>query len=167
MHILKFPVDGLAVKSSAIKVTQTCLKKLERFFCDPSASQILRRDSLVLQLTSRVENFMSTFPKEGEAPKVVDLLRGKAHDEVDITLSYLLENLIKDPRLDQAAAATALLATAGDLMARLNMYREYPYVRQVVSSDLAARNHFISAATRRNARHGIFVGIAEYGFGPR
>ena len=73
---------------------------------------------MVLQLTSRVENFMSTFPKEGEAPKVVDLLRGKAHDEVDITLSYLLENLKKDPHLDQAAAATALLATAGDLMTR-------------------------------------------------
>ena len=37
-------------------------------------------------------------------------------------LQYLLENLCNDPYLDQLAAVTALLATAVDLLARLDVY---------------------------------------------
>ena len=69
-------------------------------------------------------------------------------------------------------ASTALLATTGDLMARLNMYREYPYLFVVMCARWfpATYQHAITLFLQqpyKNARHGIFIGIAEYGFGPR
>ena len=42
-------------------------------------------------------------------------------------LQHLLENLCNDPDLDQLAAVTALLATAVDLVARLNVYLKNTY----------------------------------------
>ena len=70
---------------------------------------------------------MSSYHKDGDPPKVVQILKGKAHDEVQTRLQHLLVHLRNDPQLDQPAAATQLLATAVDLTARLDTYLAYPY----------------------------------------
>jgi len=127
MALLGFPRDGLAVKESARDISQKRLKRLKRFFRTPAACQALRRASLVLQLTSSVETFMSAVPKEGEPPTIVAIQQGKAHDIVERRLQHLLGVLHCDPDLNLAAATGALLATAGDLIARLNEYLRHPY----------------------------------------
>eukprot|EP00973_Karenia_brevis_P051065 7091536-Karenia_brevis.AAC.1 len=63
MSMLDLPAEGLNVKSSARDVTQERLAKVTRFLRNPMAAQALRRASLVLQLTSRVEDFMSAYLK--------------------------------------------------------------------------------------------------------
>ena len=82
---------------------------------------------MVLQLTSVVEAYISKNPGKGEPPKLVELLKLKDHVIINEKLQHLLENLCNDPDLDQLAAVTALLATAVDLIARLNEYLKNPY----------------------------------------
>ena len=57
------------------------VKRVRHFFAKPASGQVLRRDSLVLQLTSVMETFMSTNPKGGDAPILVAIQQGKAHDQ--------------------------------------------------------------------------------------
>ena len=129
MDLLKFPLQGFQVKATARERTQARIEKVRTFFGKPLASQVLRRASLVLQLTSAVEAYISKEPNpdKGEPPKLVELLKLKAHVIVDEKLQHLLENLCTYPDLDQLAAVTALLATAVDLVARLNVYLKNTY----------------------------------------
>ena len=120
------PEEGFKVAPSARDETQKRVRKVKRFFHNPSTHQVLRRSNLVLQLTSRIEAFMSNIPAEDEPPKVVELLREKAHEELNMRLQHLLMNLGKDPQLNQAGAATVLFATAANLAARLDLYVKYP-----------------------------------------
>ena len=124
MDLLNFPLQGFQVKATARERTQARIKKVRTFFGKPLASQVLRRASLVLQLTSAVEAYISKEPNldKGEPPKLVELLKLKAHVIINEKLQHLLENLCNDPDLDQLGAVTALLATAADLVARLNLY---------------------------------------------
>ena len=67
MALLNLPATGgLSTKTSAREVGQKRLKRVSRWFSKPASPQALRRDSLVLQLTSAMEAFMSTNPKEGD-----------------------------------------------------------------------------------------------------
>ena len=70
---------------------------------------------------------MSTNPKEGDVPIVVAIQQGKAHDLLNHRLQHLLEVVHYDPDLNLAAATGALLATAANVIARLNEYKKYPY----------------------------------------
>ena len=128
MALLKLPATGgLSTKTSAREVGQKRLKRVSHWFSKPASSQALRRDSLVLQLTSAMESFMSTNPKEGDVPIVVAIQQGKAHDLLNHRLQHLLEVVHYDPDLNLAAATGALLATATNVIARLNEYKKYPY----------------------------------------
>ena len=127
MVLLNLPQAGLVTKSSAREVSQKRLKKVRSFFAKPSASQALRRASLILQLTGGIEAFMSRRPREGEPPTIVAIQKYKAHDIVDERLQHLLENMHYDTCLNLGAATTALFGTAGDLIVRINGYMRYPY----------------------------------------
>ena len=102
------------------------MKKLHPFFSNPVAGQELRQASLVLQFTGG-EAFMSAKPEEGAPPKAVALLMRKAHRIADERLQRLLGALHSDPDLNLGAATGALLATAGDLLARLDAYLLCPH----------------------------------------
>ena len=70
---------------------------------------------------------MSAKPEEGAPPKVVALQLRRAHHIVDRRLQRLLGALHSDPDLNLGAATGALLASAGDLLARLDAYLLYPH----------------------------------------
>jgi hypothetical protein len=128
LALLEFPATGgLNLKPSAREDSQKRVKRVRHFFTKSAAGQALRRASLVLQLTSGVEGFMSAKPKEGSPPTVVAIQQGRAHDILNLRLQHLLEVAGKDPDLKLGAATGALLATAGDLNARLNAFMKYPY----------------------------------------
>ena len=127
MDLLRMPRAALAVKSSAREITQKRLKNVHSFFKKWSASQALRRASLILQLTGGVEGFVSAEPKEGAPPTVAAILQGQAHAIVNERLQRLLGAMHHDPDLDLAAATGALLATGVDLILRLNEYKKFPY----------------------------------------
>ena len=128
MSLLNYPcAGGLSVKPSAREESQKRIKRVLNFFGKPSACQALRRGSLVLQLTSCVETFMSEGPATGGMPVVVELHKGKVHDMLNTTLQRLIEGVYLDPQLDVAAAICVLLGTAGDLNVRLMYYMKYPY----------------------------------------
>ena len=78
MDLLEFPLTGLRVKGTGRERTQLRLKKVKQVFGNQLASQVLRRDSLVLQLTGAVDTFICTDPQEGEPPKLVHIFRGDA-----------------------------------------------------------------------------------------
>ena len=83
------------------------------------------RHPLVLQLTSVVETFMRTKPKEGEPPIVAQIHMGRLGRILNEKLQTLLDVAHYDPHLDLAAATGALLETAADLNARLIFYTRY------------------------------------------
>ena len=127
LYLLKFPATGgLRTKPSAREVAQKRITRIQKFFCKSAVGQALRRDSLVLQLTSGVEAFMSTIPKDGEIPTLVALQQGKAHDILNKRLQRLLDVMHLDPDLNLSAATGALLGTVGDLKARLDEYLKCP-----------------------------------------
>ena len=97
------------------------------FYRDPEAPQALRRASLVLQLTGVVEALTSSKPKEGEPPLAVALARGDGHRLVTDRMQYLFTHIQHDPVLEIGPAVTALLATAADLVLRLNTYLQWPF----------------------------------------
>ena len=110
LSVLQFPATGgLRTKQSAREVAQKRITRIQKFFCKSAAGQALRRDSLVLQLTSGVEAFMSTIPKDGEIPTLVALQHGKAHDILNKRLQRLLDVMHLDPDLNLSAATGAVL----------------------------------------------------------
>ena len=91
LYLLQFPATGgLRTKPSAREVAHKQITRIQKFFCKSASGQALRRASLVLQLTSGVEAFMSTNPKDGEIPTLVALQQGKAHDILNKRLQRLL-----------------------------------------------------------------------------
>ena len=69
MALLNLPATGgLCTKTTAREVGQKRIKRVSHWFSKTASAQALRRDSLVLQLTSVMETFMSTNPKEGDPP---------------------------------------------------------------------------------------------------
>ena len=128
LSLLDVPATGgLQTKSSAREVGQKRLKRVSHWFGKKVSSQALRRSSLVLQLTSFVEAFMSRNPKEGEPPILVSIHQKKAHEELRRLLRHLLTVMHQDPDLNLEAATGALFATAIDLIARLDQYLKFPY----------------------------------------
>ena len=72
MALLNLPAtDGLSTKPSAREEGQKRLKRVKHWFLKPGSPQALRRGSLVLQITSAMETFMSTNPKEADPPILV------------------------------------------------------------------------------------------------
>ena len=100
---------GLSTKTSAREVSQKRSKLVSHWFKKPAARQALRRDSLVLQLTSALEIFVSTNPKEGDPPIVVVIHQRKAHELLNELLQHLLEILHYDPDLNLAAATDTIM----------------------------------------------------------
>ena len=127
LYLLQFPATGvLRTKPSARELALKRITRIQKFFRKSASGQALRRDSLVLQLTSGVEAFMSAIPKDGEIPTLVALQQGKAHEILNKRLQRLLDVVHLDPDLNLSAATGALLGTAADLKARLDEYLKYP-----------------------------------------
>ena len=98
------------------------------FFSHPEAAQVLRRSSLVLQLSSAVEAVTATTRcRAEEEPVMVKLVKGGAQDVVVSRLRRIIGAMHLDPGLDLGPAICVLLATAVDLVVRFNMYLEYPF----------------------------------------
>ena len=127
LSLLHFPATGgLRTKPSARELALKRITRIQKFFRKSAIGQALRRDSLVLQLTSGVEAFMSAIPKDGEIPTLVAVQQGKAHEILNERLQRLLDVMHLDPDLNLSAATGALLGTAADLKARLDVYLLYP-----------------------------------------
>jgi hypothetical protein len=100
MSLLDYPcTGGFSVKPSAREDTQKRMRRVLHFFGKAAASQALRRSSLVLQLTSGVETFMSTEPAAGGTPIIVELHKGKVHEILNTALQRLLKAIHCVPRL--------------------------------------------------------------------
>ena len=127
MMILDFPDAGLTIKTTARDENKRRVTKVKRFFRNPGAMQALKRDSLVLQITAVAEAFLSRIPAEGEPPIVVRILKDELHDLVNGQVWSVLGNLHRDPKLHAGPAVVAILATAMDLVARLNVFKGYPF----------------------------------------
>ena len=98
------------------------------FFSHPEAAQVLRRSSLVLQLSSAVEAVTATTRcRAEEEPVMVKLVKGGAQDVVVSRLRRIIGAMHLDLGLDLGPAICVLLATAVDLVVRFNVYLEYPF----------------------------------------
>jgi hypothetical protein len=106
---------------------QKRLKNVHKFFCNPEAKQVLRRASLVLQLTGGLEALTASKPKEGQPPPIVSFAKGVAHDLVAKRLKRLFGVMSNDPLLEIGPATSNLLGTAADLVLRFNKLLEYPF----------------------------------------
>ena len=100
---------------------------VQGFFAHPEASQVLRRSSLILQLTGGVEALTATTPRAGEDPVLVSLVKGAVDDVVTTRLQRLFGAVHRDLVLDWGAAAGVLLATAADIVVRFRCFRSYPF----------------------------------------
>ena len=115
---------------------------------------------------------MSAIPKDGEIPTLVALHRGKAHEILNERLQRLLDVMHLDPDLNLSAATGALLGTAADLKARLDVYLLYPgkFVLMCrrwfpVTYKSAIGNFFVS--TDRRVRCRVLFAVAAPRLGPR
>ena len=128
MSILAFPRNALRLKSVVPRaLNQARLRRVLSFFANPATPQYLRRTCLTLQLTGAVTSLTGTKDKSGaQSPMVVRLLHGEAHDMVQTRLSDIIGNMCDDPLLDAGAATGAVLATAIDLVIRMDQFRRYP-----------------------------------------
>ena len=101
MSLLDFPATGgFSTKQTAREEGLKRVKRVRHFFAKPAFGQVLRRDTLVLQLTSVMETFMSTNPKDGEVPILVAIQEGKAHELLNNQLQHLLDVMHHDPDLN-------------------------------------------------------------------
>ena len=173
LYLLQFPATGgLRTKPSAREVAQKRITRIQKFFRKSASGQALRRDSLVLQLTSGVEAFMSANPKDGEIPTLVALQQQKGHDILNKRLQRLLDVVHLDPDLNLSAATGALLGTAADLKARLDEYLKYPgkfalmFRRWFPSTYWYAIGYFFASNDRR-VRCRVLFGVAAPRLGPR
>ena len=103
------------------------LSLVQGFFSHPEAPQVLRRASLVLQLSGGVEALTATRPRPGEEPVTASLVKGAAQDIVVTRLRRLSGAMHLDPALEPGAAACVLLATAADLLVRFGVFVLYAF----------------------------------------
>ena len=103
------------------------LRLVQAFFAHAEAPQVLRRASLVLQLSGGVEALTATMPKPGERPVLVALASGEAATIVVRRVRRLLGALHHDPALESGPAIATLLATGADLIARFEVFSLYPF----------------------------------------
>lgn len=128
MSVIRFPENAFILKTvKPRQENQKRLRRVSQFFAHVEAPQLLRRASLVLQLVGAVEAVASSKPNDGELPLAVSLAKGDWHDLVVERLQRLIGSIWKDPALAVGPAFSALLATAVDLILRLNVYRRYPF----------------------------------------
>ena len=104
------------------------LKLVARFFEKAEGKQALRRASLVLQLTGGLEAMTAAKPKEGAQPKIVDIVKGAAHNLVVKRLQLLFCVLHNDELLEVGPAVANLLGTAADLILRFDNFLRYPFI---------------------------------------
>ena len=129
MDIIGLPEGLLTLQKIKPKEeNQKRLKKVRSFFAKPAAKQALRRASLVLQLTGGLEALTASETREGQFPKIVDLVNGAGHDIVKRRLRRLLGVMPNDELLKLAPATSNLLATAADLINRFNRLQRYPFI---------------------------------------
>ena len=130
MDLIGMPLEVFKLnKIKPREENQKRLKSVRNFFSDPEAKQVLRRASLVLQLTGGLEAFTAAKPKqEGEGPPpVVAFLKGEAHALVEERLQRLFGLMSNDPLLQTGPAIGNLLGVAADLLLRFNTLLEYPF----------------------------------------
>ena len=63
-----------------------------------------------------------------QVPAVVALARGDVHNEVIKRLQRIIGALHLDPNLDLAASLGVLMACASDLLLRLDIYMQFPFL---------------------------------------
>lgn len=98
---------------------------VQGFLSHPEAPQVLRRASLVLQLSGGVEALAATKPLPGEEPVAVSLVEGAAQAIVVTRLRRLMGAMHLGPALELGSAACVLLAAAVDLLVRFGVLALY------------------------------------------
>ncbi len=127
MALLDFPDKALKVQGVVLgKDNAKRLQIIRKLFASAAGLQALRRASLCLQLTGGVEAVLAAKPCSDHPPPVVGVANGVVHELVATRLSRLLGALPNDPVLDLGSATGGLLATAVDLLLRLDAMRSYP-----------------------------------------
>ena len=128
MIIIGFPKNALRLITLKPRPqNQKRLRLVLGFFEDPSCPQLLRRICLTLQVTGAVTS--STGYKDNATtatPILVRFFKSGAHNAAQTEFSHILGSMWFDRELEAGLAVTALLATAMDLVLRLQQYREYP-----------------------------------------
>ena len=119
MHLIDMPPNVLCLLSTKPREeNKKRVALVQGFFSHPEAPQVLRRSSLVLQLTGGVEALTATKPLAGEDPVIVCMVKGAAQGVVGTRLQRLFAAMHLDPVLDYGAAASVLLTTVADLVVR-------------------------------------------------
>ena len=114
------------------------LRLVHSFFSHAEAPQLLRRASLVLQLSGGVEALTArdsracrtangNGARAREPPVQVSLAKGDAQAVVVNRLRRILGAMHHDPGLELMPAINTLLATGADLIVRFEIYRQYPF----------------------------------------
>ena len=131
MVLLGMPSHALKCRNP-MEENQKRLKIVLGFFGTYEASQLLRRVSIIFQMTGGVEALVSRLPAEdctvATPPPVVRICRGEADDIVKVRLQRLIGCIAAsdDPDLDVMSATGVMLATAMELTVRLKKFRGYP-----------------------------------------
>ena len=129
MSLIGMPLQVFKLlKIKPHEANQKRLKKVQAFFSLPGSKQLLRRASLVLQLTGGLEELTASKAEEGKPPPIVQFANGACHHLVSDRLQGLFSTMAKDPLLEIGPAITVLLGTAADLVLRCDKLLEYPFI---------------------------------------
>ena len=131
MLLLGMPPQALKCRNHREENQQRLVNVLG-FFSKPENSQLLRRVSIIFQMTGGVEALVSRLPAEdctvATPPPVVRICRGEADTIVQVRLQRIIGCIAAsdDPDLDVMPATGVMLATAMELIVRLRKFRGYP-----------------------------------------
>ena len=117
------------------KENATRLKKVAKWFRKDDTAQYLRRTVLCMRLTGRLHNMAARTVDRGKLPMVVRFAQGEARKAVNEEVRDIFADLRCDPDLDVAAAVTAVLGTAVDLLLRFARYEAWPYRAFLMNRD--------------------------------
>ena len=128
MDLINMPLEVFVLRNVKPREdNQKRLNAVRAFFSEEEAKQVLRRSSMVLQLTGGLEALTAAKPKEGQPPKVVTLATDVATDLITYRLCRLFHAMPDGPLLEIGPATSNLLATAVDLMLRFKKLQQYPF----------------------------------------
>ena len=107
--------------------TEGRMKKVRRFFAKIGVSQHLRATSLAHQIVGKIMELSAKTRTSEETPTIVQLAHGTVDSLVSTELSRIIGKLWMDQELDVSQTMTILLGTAGQLMMRFTVFKEYPF----------------------------------------
>jgi len=135
------------------------LRMVARWF-RPETAQYLRRTVLCMRLTGRLHNMAARTVDRGKPPMVVRFAQGEARAAVNAEVRDIFADLERDPDLDVAAAVTAVLGTAVDLLLRFARYEAWPYRAFLMNRDFNRHYHTVCSEFLETRPHVLDVGFS-------